>query len=423
MLTWWTDASRWKTTYHAERNQWLTLELAVSATRSASLFLISLALIRALNQSRSIQVKNALAMALAIVVGVDLIASHWQDTPTVAPTFWTKPPAAVGVIKNDPNASRMMGIPKFSAGEPGYASKPIDFYAPRDALGWSLPLAYGLESNIGETPFRPARLIRLTDLAGGGPWRFSIEGVTHLVSGQKIPINIAPILADSAFVYRLPEPEPRFHWAPSVKIVSNDQSAELALKELGEKNTNSVLVVESSTSTDSDPATNKPFSTQGITNTALEDDSIKLDLVTQEASWLRIGVSFDPGWRATLDGKPIEIHPAQLAFMAVRIPEGQHTLILNYRPAYFRLGLAVTFAGLMVLTGSVILIGSTSSDNDTETVTPYYLAPRSLAVLLIVLLVVSAVVYKPGSGLGFSSRWNNSWHQFTWGAGLEAMGK
>ena len=362
-------------------------------------------------------------MALAIVVGVDLIASHWQDMPTVAPTFWTKPPAAVGVIKNDPNAARMMGIPKFSAGEPGYASKPIDFYAPRDALGWSLPLAYGLESNIGETPFRPARLIRLTDLAGGGPWRFSIEGVTHLVSGQKIPINIAPILAGSAFVYRLPEPEPRFHWAPSVKTVPNDQSAELALKELGEKNTTSVLVVESSTSTDSDSATNKPFSTQGITSNAFTDDSIKLNLTTQEASWLRIGVSFDPGWRATLDGNPIEIHPAQLAFMAVRIPEGQHTLILNYRPAYLRLGLAVTLTGLMVLTGSVILIRSTSSDNDTETVTPYYLAPRSLAVLLIVLLVVSAVVYKPGSGLGFSSRWNNSWHQFTWGAGLEAMGK
>lgn len=423
MITWWTDASRWKTTYHTERNQWLSIELAVSAIRSASLFLISLALIRAMKRSRTIHMKNALAMVLAIVVGVDLIASHWQDMPTIAPTFWTKPPAAAGFIKNDPKASRVMGIPKYSAGEPGYASKPVDFFAPRDALGWSLPLAYGLESNIGETPFRPARLIRLTDLAGGGPWRFSIEGVTHLVSGQKIPINITPIVADSAFVYRLPEPEPRFHWAPSVKIVPNDQSAELPLKDLGEKNTTSVLVVESSTIPDSELITNRPFFTQGITSTAFENDSIKLELATQEASWLRIGVSFDPGWRATLDGNPIEIHPAQLAFMAVRIPEGQHKLMLNYRPAYFRLGLAVTFTGLMLVIGSLILVRSTPFDNSREVLTPAWLAPRTLAVSLIVLLAVSAVAYKPGMGMGFSSRWDNSWHQFTWGAGLEAMRK
>jgi hypothetical protein len=193
------------------------------------------------------------------------------------------------------------------------------------------------------------------------------------------------------------------------------------MKEIGPENTTTVLVVESSALPESAPSTTKPFFTQGITLKQFADEQIELDLAVEEASWLRLGVSYDPGWSATLDGTPLEIHPAQLAFMAVKIPEGRHSLKLHYRPAYFRLGLVVTFGGLIFLGCGVLLVRNVQNDHATDVLTPDWFAPKTLAILLVILLVVSTLAYHPGNGIGVSSRWNSSWHQFTWGAGLEAM--
>ena len=421
MTPWWTQASRWKTAYHTERNHWLSNELLISTARSLALFLTTVGLLIGLNRLRSTRFRNAIAMLIASLVGADLMASHWWDMPVVDPSFWTSPPAAVGLIKADSKASRVMGVARFSAGEPGYASKPIDFFAPRDALGWSLPLAYGLESNIGETPFRPARLIRLTDLGGGSSWRFSIEGVSHLVSGQKLSSSTPPLAAGSAFVYKLPEPEPRFHWASSVKVEPNDRSAESAMKVLGEANSTSVLVVESTDPSESTNSSPSAYSTKGIEVIEREGDRMGFELESEVAGWLRIGVSFDPGWSATLDGKALRVHPAQLAFMAVEIPKGRHILKMRYIPAYFRLGLGVTLLGLAGLAGACRLVRQDPVELAQEVMTPQGFAPDFLAILLIGLLVVSMIGLNASTGLNFSSRWSDTWHGFTWGAGLEAM--
>ena len=365
---------------------------------------------------------------ICVVVGADLIASHWWDMPTVDPSFWTSPPAAVGIVKADPKAARVMGVPRYSAGEPGYASKPIDFVAPRDALGWSLPLAYGLESNIGETPFRPARLIKLPDLAGGEAWRFSIEGVSHLVTGQAMNSIIKPTVAGSAFVYPLPEPEPRFHWAKEVQFIppSNDSSESLAaieMKKLGARNAGEVLVIESAGNVkdNSNPSADKSSNlTQGITLEEYAGDNIRLKVNADQDKWLRLGVSYDPGWHATIDGQPVEIHHAQLAFMAIHVPKGDHELKLHYRPAYFRLGLGITLIGAASATFAMLRIKRRQAEVPAQ---PLILSPARYALILLILLAISAIGPSPSGGIGLSSRWADSWHRFTWGAGLEAMGK
>lgn len=58
--------------------------------------------------------------------------------------------------------------------------------------------------------------------------------------------------------------------------------------------------------------------------------------------------SHDPGWRAEVDGKPAEIHPANGYQMAVFVPKGATKVAFRYRPVGFRAGLGVSFLSALV---------------------------------------------------------------------------
>jgi hypothetical protein len=45
-----------------------------------------------------------------------------------------------------------------------------------------------------------------------------------------------------------------------------------------------------------------------------------------------------PGWRASIDGREVEVERANAAFCAVALPAGEHELAIEYRPASFRIG-------------------------------------------------------------------------------------
>jgi uncharacterized membrane protein YfhO len=61
-----------------------------------------------------------------------------------------------------------------------------------------------------------------------------------------------------------------------------------------------------------------------------------------------------PGWQAEVDGRPTPVHTANMLFRAVLIPEGDHTVVLRYRPPAVIWGLAVSAASLLV-TGVMIV--------------------------------------------------------------------
>jgi hypothetical protein len=56
--------------------------------------------------------------------------------------------------------------------------------------------------------------------------------------------------------------------------------------------------------------------------------------------------TFDPGWRATLDGAPLAVYPTAACQIAVRIPAGEHRLELRYHERLLGAGAAVTLLAL-----------------------------------------------------------------------------
>jgi hypothetical protein len=65
----------------------------------------------------------------------------------------------------------------------------------------------------------------------------------------------------------------------------------------------------------------------------LEDSPDQQVVRTHSAQpgFLVIADTFYPGWEATLDGAPHPIYPANVAFRAVAVPAGEHTVSLRYR--------------------------------------------------------------------------------------------
>jgi hypothetical protein len=68
-----------------------------------------------------------------------------------------------------------------------------------------------------------------------------------------------------------------------------------------------------------------------------------------QAGWLVLSEAYFPGWRAEVDGRPVEIVPADLAFRAVALPPGDHRVTFTYEPEGLRPGAAISLASLILL--------------------------------------------------------------------------
>jgi hypothetical protein len=77
-------------------------------------------------------------------------------------------------------------------------------------------------------------------------------------------------------------------------------------------------------------------------------------------AWLVVRQTWDAGWRASVDDEPASVRRADVAFQAVRVPAGAHTVELRYEPASVHNGTLVSVVSLVVLLG---LLGFTAFDH------------------------------------------------------------
>jgi uncharacterized membrane protein YfhO len=55
-----------------------------------------------------------------------------------------------------------------------------------------------------------------------------------------------------------------------------------------------------------------------------------------------------PGWRARIDGQPAELLRANFAFQALAVAPGAHHIELEYAPASWRAGLAISALAVLL---------------------------------------------------------------------------
>ncbi|MEE8160492.1 MAG: YfhO family protein, partial [Acidobacteriota bacterium] len=97
-----------------------------------------------------------------------------------------------------------------------------------------------------------------------------------------------------------------------------------------------------------DPSNRIP-SPGGVLMTVDEPNEIRLEAQAEAASYLLLNDSWFPGWQATVNGRQVPIHRANLMFRAVQIPAGRSEVIFTYRPQSVRAGLQVSGLSLLLL--------------------------------------------------------------------------
>ena len=413
----WTDARRWSTPEHREHFRWLAREVAIAAARTLVLAGLAWALVARASKEARADRRAWLTAGLPLLVIADLLGSHLWDVPTVDPSYWTVPPASVGAIQSDPAAFRVFGVAEKSSAEPGFASREVDFFEGRDTLAWSLPPIWGLPSSIGHTPIYPRRLLTFHDHANPGTTRFDVEGVTHLLTARPIPGFPGPVIkAGAASIHRNPTAQPRARLMGRPEYAPDEAGASKALDTLGAAIRDRVIVE------DPDRPLPEGAPVEGSATIAVDlPERVEVEVDARTPAYLVLADTFDPGWSATIDGRPAPIRPAFAAFRAVYLGEGKHRVAFTYEPAGFRVGLIATLLGLICVLGCLAWPRPVAEPDPSHVPLAWPGRwPLGFGLILGAIVLASAVKFGPG-GVTIHPRWEGSFHRFTWAAGIEAI--
>jgi hypothetical protein len=83
---------------------------------------------------------------------------------------------------------------------------------------------------------------------------------------------------------------------------------------------------------------------------SLEDraNSLGVNVETEAGGWLVLADTNYPGWTASVDGVPVQIAQANLAFRVVEVPAGGRVIHFEYRPAWLLPGMLISLAALVI---------------------------------------------------------------------------
>lgn len=82
-----------------------------------------------------------------------------------------------------------------------------------------------------------------------------------------------------------------------------------------------------------------------------DPDRLRLSVQAAEPGWLVLLDSWDPGWRATVNGRSAEVRQANYSFRAVAVPAGSSTVTFRYEPATVRVAGSITVASSVAIVG------------------------------------------------------------------------
>jgi hypothetical protein len=86
-----------------------------------------------------------------------------------------------------------------------------------------------------------------------------------------------------------------------------------------------------------------------VTVTHPSPSSLRITTDSQTSQILRLRLTDEPGWHATIDGRPINFVPFARVMLQARIPAGHHVIELHYWPTLFTVGLVMAACALLLL--------------------------------------------------------------------------
>jgi len=270
-----------------------------------------------------------LAAALAVTF-LDLAsAGAYVDLGRTDPTSGFRRPAAVSFLQSDPNPFRVDVDPSASAWWPP-----------------SLGLIHQIEHVRGvANPMELSRYHRFLELAGersSGLYR--VLGAKYLVMAKgQAPsepgFDIAFGGDPDVDIYLYANALPLVSVVGQSRLVDGQDAAAAAVSEAGFDPSAMVILEGAAPSTNSFTPPDELFFRERSAS------RLAVGVTLAEPAYLLLSLPFSPGWRAGLDGVPTTVYAADLAWTAVHVPAGSHTVTLAYDPPLFRPALVLAALG------------------------------------------------------------------------------
>lgn len=230
-------------------------------------------------------------------------------------------------------------------------------------------------SASNDEPLVVGRWRDLTDALRAADWpdRLRLLRMANVgyVLAESPPPDLSPVPSVSS-LYRLTDPLPRV-WAVSSARVVADPDDLLSELMAADFDPTSEVLLEPTSPSGLFGDLNLGFGTRTLDHALSPPELIPhpeispvpislreggnsrtIDLTLEQPAYLVLAYTYYPGWRATVDGQPVEVLRANYTFMALPLEAGSHQIVLNYRPVSLKLGALIT--GLSVLTTIGVLM-------------------------------------------------------------------
>jgi hypothetical protein len=216
-------------------------------------------------------------------------------------------------------------------------SPPLDFGEVRDAGLPNSPLTAGLPSANNFDPILPARY---------GAWMATLADMSPQQQSIWLDAMDVGLAAQQSDPQGIPTYVPRTPMGRAWFVKgaqgasSPTEALQLVVDPAFDPKNSAIIEGDIGPSVESTSAAGSASVTHASNPNALE-----VLTSSDTGGWVVVSAMSYPGWEAQVDGRPVDLYPADYIFSAVKVPAGAHLILLRYRSLAFMIGLALALVG------------------------------------------------------------------------------
>ncbi len=146
------------------------------------------------------------------------------------------------------------------------------------------------------------------------------------------------------YLYEYRQYPGRFLFFPKAQYIDDDQKTMLKMIDQKSDFTKELIIAGKSPDGPKEAGASKG----NVRLVSYSPNKVVLSSESDGGGFVYLSDTYYPGWRAYVDGKETKIYRANLAFRAVRVPAGTHSIVFRYVPLIFYAGLVLTFMGILL---------------------------------------------------------------------------
>jgi uncharacterized membrane protein YfhO len=296
--------------------------------------------------------------AVIIWVAMDLIFADIKLNPGVDVSFYYGEKNVSSVVNNgtriylNPNDEYALKYRRFLRFNDFNAKE--DWRNMREVLLPNLNLLDKTASVNNFDPFVPARYSLWMEQLSQLPAAEAQKWLALMDVGSQETINLQNL---TVINWKLIPGAARYRWNSCARYVRDSQESLIGTKE-EIQNIRSITVLNTivlESDIQSGEKTCIPDSSAVIKITKDQPNQTIVEVNATNEGWLLQADVWFPGWKATLDGQPIQIMKGDFLFRAVKVPTGSHEIIISYQPDSFWIGAILSIVGIILLLGLYFL--------------------------------------------------------------------